>query len=249
MKDVYWCPVLRNNSTAQSWKNVAYFEPEPVVRDLVKSRNKDVKYFQCPAFLDYFKNTFVIRAPVDITINVVIDNEGKPSLRTFEYDQEFFNDMLFARFHQNEKFPMLSFNMIYLFFSKETQILESLPAFLHNTELIKNSNLIPGTFDISKWIRPIDFTIEVLDETKPIKIKRGDPLLYIRFVSDEKINLVRTECTDDLRAIMDSCTTLKKYVYNSTLLQNYEAGKSYVNYFKEKFFSKKSKCPFHFWKK
>ncbi len=36
---------------------------------------------------------------------------------------------------------------------------------------VKNTKFISGTFDIHSWQRPVDFTFEILNDKKPIKIK------------------------------------------------------------------------------
>ena len=60
MEEVLWCPVITDDNTPenQTWKNIAYFEPEPLLKNIILSRNKDADYLICPAYNAYFKNTF-----------------------------------------------------------------------------------------------------------------------------------------------------------------------------------------------
>jgi hypothetical protein len=251
MKEVLWCPALAldNAPEKQTWKNIGYFDPEPVLKDIILSREKQADYLVCPAYNAYFKNTFIIRSPIDIVVRYEKNQDGTSTIKTDRHDQEFFEDMFNVRQGQNSSYPMLSLNSFYLFLSNESMILESIPAFFHSTTLLQNTRVIPGTFDIGKWWRPVDFSFEVLDETKPLVFKRGDPLFYVRLISNENIKLTRTEFSPEIKSAMYSCTGLKRFVPRASLEENYEAAKSYLGYLKSKIFPKKSKCPFHFWKR
>ena len=69
-------------------ENILFFEPEPVLKEIAKERNNDALFLKCPAFLDYYKNCYLIKCPFDLTIQ--IDRKNK-SLKTFEYDQNFYD--------------------------------------------------------------------------------------------------------------------------------------------------------------
>lgn len=244
MADIYWCPVF-NKHSQNYWKNTAFFEPEPLLKDLVKLKGKDSAYIQCPAFLDFVKNTYVIRSPFDLTVTVERNKDGNKYIGIDRYDREFHQENILPRFDDSSKTTLLTMMTCYLFFTDTSTVIESLPAHMHSTELLKNTIVIPGTFDISKWYRPVDFSVEWIDESKPLVFKRGDPLFYVKFKTDEKVNLIRTEYTDDLVNAVESCTTLKTIVSNNSLEENYKSAGSFLELFKSKFF-KKSKCPFGF---
>ena len=251
MEEVLWCPVITDDNTPenQTWKNIAYFEPEPLLKNIILSRNKDADYLICPAYNAYFKNTFIIRSPIDIVVTYGRNQDGTSNISTDRYDQTFFEDMFKIRQGQSSLHPMISLQSFYLFLSNESMMIESIPAFFHSTPLLENTRMVPGTFNINKWCRPIDFSVEVLDETKPLVFKRGDPLFYIRLISDNHIKLTRTEFSPEIKSAMHGCTSVKKFVPRRSLEEIYEAGNSYLGLLKSKIFPKKSKCPFHFWKR
>jgi hypothetical protein len=246
MTDIYWCPVF-NKHFYNYWKNIAFFEPEPLIKDLVKIKGKDSAYIQCPAFLDYVKNTYIIRSPFDLTLTVEKNARDEKYIGIDRYDKNFHNDNIFPRFDDSTQTTLLTILVCYLFFTNKSTMVETTPAFMHSTDLIKNTVLIPGTFDISKWYRNIDFSVEIIDETKPLVFKRGDPLFYVKFKTDDKINLIRTEYNDELFNVVESCTTLKNIVRSNTLDENYNSAKGFLTLFKDKFFKKK--CPFKFFKR
>ena len=45
-----------------------------------------------------------------------------------------------------------------------------------------------GWFNLSSWCRPISLGVRLVDDKKPIIIKRGDPLYKIRFMKEGNFN-------------------------------------------------------------
>lgn len=242
-ENVYWCPFLLDGD----WHNVGYFEPEPVLKHLISQRDANVEYLKCPAFQQYYSNTFVIKSPVDLILKVDKDSAGRKVLIAENFNQKFYNDHIFPRMAQNKTFSMFSLEFSYIFYSKNSVMIEMLPASMEKTDFIKNTNLVPGEFDISKWIRPVSPAFEVIDDTKILSIKRGEPLLYVRFKTEKKVNLIRVEQDNTIESLEKSCSRLKFFVPRNSLEENYEAAKSMINLYKKKLFKKK--CPWNFWTK
>jgi len=246
MTKVYWAPCFNKDAPSiVSSVNLLFKEPINLIKHLHESRNKN-SYSKCPAFLDFCKNVYIIQAPFDITFSVNAHEKYlTTNLPEFIY-REFVNN------RGNESDPtdpyILSMPPRYVFYSKESVKMEMLPAFLNNSRSIDNINLIPGTYDIGKWIRPIDFSFELKDHTEVVKIKENDPLFYIKFTTtnDEKIELERVALDQELYSAINTCSSLKltnKTTY--TLKKMYEMAEGYLNVLS---FRKKKKCPFHYWK-
>jgi hypothetical protein len=243
-ENIYWCPFLLNGD----WHNTGYFEPEPVFKHIISQRDGDAEYLKCPSFQKYYSTTFLIRSPVDLELKIEKDAEGRKILTTKNFNQEFYNDHIFPRMAQNKVFSMFSLEFSYVFYSKNSVILEMIPANMEKTSFIQNTNLIPGEFDISKWIRPVSPAFEIVDDSQILSISRGDPLYYIRFRTDKKVNLVRIEQDDTIEKVEKACARLKFFVPKNNLEENYEAAKSMINLYKDKLVKKRN-CPFSFWTK
>ena len=138
---------------------------------------------------------------------------------------------------------MFSLGLFYVFIADKSVKIETLYPSMHRSETTNNINLIQGTFDISKWIRPIEFGVEVLNDNKIVKFKRGDVLFYIRFLTDEKINLERIPHSNDLNYMIYPFTNMKKELPNQPLEKVYKIAEPWIKLIKKKLF--KSKCPFH----
>lgn len=223
------------------WKQAVFFEPEPVLKDLIKTRGKDTSYLKCPAFQDYYKNCYLIRCPIDLTIRI-----KNNQIYTDQYDQAFYDKHIINRMGENSLYSMLSVVFRYTFFSNESVMLEHMYPTMHATDSIQNLNVISGTYDISKWIRGNEYGFEVRDPSKPIVLKRGDPLYYVRFVTDKNITITRELHSAELENISHSFVGVKVYVPGSTLERAYEIARPFMEAIKRKYFKKKSKCPFGF---
>ena len=154
------------------------------------------------------------------------------------------------RFHQigpNSPY-CLSLPPVYAFYSNSNIQLESIHPFMEINDSITNTILIPGVYNISKWIRPIDFSFEIKDDTKRIKVKRGDVLFYVRFITkdDSKVELERTAFTEELDKAMKSCFNVKEIIKNVPLKTLYSMAESFMRTLS---FKKPKKCPFGFGKK
>ena len=56
------------------------------------------------------------------------------------------------------------------------------------TSLNNNFTVVQGWFNLSSWTRPISFGLNIVDNTKPVVIKRGDPLYKINFIEEGNLN-------------------------------------------------------------
>ena len=77
--------------------------------------------------------------------------------------------------------PTIQLRDTYLFWTKNKDVwIEQIPHPLISRYGIE---IIPGTFPISVWQRPVVCGFNILDYDVNIKIARGTPLYYIRFYS------------------------------------------------------------------
>ena len=77
MTTIYWTP--SNPSTYYDKAHpdhgvfkevyVVFNEPKPYLQYIFEKRGREDAFTSCPAFLDYFKNTYVITSPFDFTVD------------------------------------------------------------------------------------------------------------------------------------------------------------------------------------
>jgi hypothetical protein len=241
MQKVYWTIPDCGSPELQ----IVFFEPESLFKHLQETR-KGTQYLKCPAFQEYTKNTFVIKAPFDCEITV---NRKKGTLDVIGVPQEY-SQFIINRIDQVEPtnpYVMSTFPA-YLFYSNDDISIESIHPFMELNDSISNTILIPGTYNISKWIRSIDFSFEVKDDTKKVKMTRGDVLFYVKFRTkdDSKVELERVQMTEELKSAEKTCFKLKVAIKNVPLKNLYTMAESFM---KTLSFRKPKKCPFGFGKK
>lgn len=251
---VGWTPFVHNEGNPSEsfgyfseWQHVAVQPPDPAYKSIAADRPGS-DFLPCPGIAGYFKNTFIVRSPIDITITV------KPDIKAVSvegFDQKFYKEWVVKRPNDfiNPQRPIVTLGPKMVFVADEDVMLEALPAMLHDTPALRKIHLIPGSYNIHRWMRPVDFTFEVLDTSEPIVFKRGDPLFYVRFVDpkDRAVELERIEQNDDLLKTMYGMVVLKNYVKNVKLNKLYEMAHDWIK--NKTWLPKKKRCPFHWGKK
>jgi hypothetical protein len=191
-----------------------------VYSDLKKNKNKnlenDKSMFICKSFLQYTKNMYMMTNPYNISIRIEktkVFNLGNKEL-----------DILYAnRIMQINDAYNISYSPGYLFFSEEPVELEMLSPFMHKSNFCNNGYIVPGSFDISKWFRPINPSLQFYNnDEKIINSEMGDPLMYINFKTKETIKLKKFFITQELEDIIVATTRYKRYDPNRSLSYLYD---------------------------
>jgi hypothetical protein len=228
--------------------NVIAIEPEKLLQNLAKN-DPGMLHYTCPAFVDSFKNTFIYKAPFDITIKI------DPIKRTVELDK---NSDIVEKYLHDRKTDCLesgkmvfSLNYFLLFITDDDIEIETIPCLYHQNSFIENTMVVSGRFNIRDWIRSVELAA-IVKNSEPtnkeciyITIKRGDPLMYIRFHPKDG-SLVKLEQEFDLDVIekytrITRVTSLVKQTNPHTKL--FDLYKMFLP-FRKKLSS--GKCPFRF---
>jgi hypothetical protein len=229
MTTVYWSPLGTKAKTNPIEElSILFEEPKPLMKELA-TKYKDFLFMKCPALQASCKNTFVVTAPMDTTIHFSKNAEGVPTMfmEGFGWSQELFD--LHCTIREDNSVSVIP---SYVFYAKESVEMEVLPVFLLDSPSLENALFIAGSFNIGKWIRSIDFSFIPKDKLKPVVIKRGDPLFFIRFrAADEKITFERVEQSQELFSMINACTSLKTRVKNISLTELYKLAKSCIDVF------------------
>lgn len=210
---------------------------------VLQQEPKGAAYGRCPAFIDYMKNTYALVAPFDV--EVTIDENGcvlqvvAPSPQASEL-------VVFRTAPSRDTNLIISLADTYLFYSKDEVRIEQLPPFMDYSLMRQGVTIIPGTYDISKWVRPVEVAMEIKKGVRSIRFAAGTPLSYLRFVTpnNDTVKLNKVEYTPELRDTSAACTGLKAIRNNLSLTQCYAYGKRVV----DKFLRPK-RCPFGFGRK
>jgi hypothetical protein len=170
--------------------------PDSVIFEFAKN-NKNHEYTKCPAFIREYNNTFSYKSLYDFEID--IDPETiEPT------DKSTTPPQLFVR---NKTSKHFSLNPHIIFFSDESLEMSQIPSSLHMNNFTDNTNVFSGRYDIGKWFRPLN--VDFILRTPNIKVKKGDPLFYLKFNTDKKVNFINFKFNIEIEKIMNSCINLK----------------------------------------
>lgn len=198
------------------WYKIGGFPPEELkIKDYVKGKGKF-----CPALRNIFRNTYVIRSPFDLHLSVKKQPNGmwwaevlpESSLNPNYFNEIFSFNSLDSQ--NNEDWPLLQMNLPFTFISDDDVYLEGMQPLLEYNKL--PGIVMSGTYSIYDWHRPINWGFEWRDITKKIHIKRGDPLLYVRFNPRDRndtIKLKEVPVTDDIKEAI-GCDKIKNVMVN-----------------------------------
>jgi len=194
-KIVYWA--VSNVTNMSPLSKTLYESPEPLTNtNTFTNFRADRRYNNfrlCPAYLDHIHNTFRLKFPLDY--DLTFDTEGVGSSL---YDSDFFNYFVNIRDFDNRYF---GFKVNLIFFTEDDMDMSLMSPYLENTSLATDVVSIPGTFNIGKWFRPIDYAVFLKPGRNKLTIKKGDAFNYVKFHTQDKVELVQFDYVEELEKI------------------------------------------------
>lgn len=201
------------------------FDPEPLKYPAGHSKF-------CPVMKNVFKNVFVLKSPHDIYLKFQNWDNGSCNL-TMEsgssLKDEAFEDFIYIHpviEQTDDKRPMIQFKLELVFVCdiKDCEI-ELLPPYMEYRPNLP-VRTASAKWNIYNWMRPVQCVVEWMDTTKEIKIKRGDPLCYVRFNTREDVNikLVKIKNTKEMNDEIIRNSRLKEHIRHYSRFAMMKAG-------------------------
>ena len=208
---VYWA------CTEEEWLRAK--EPEPIYKKFLKNlEDKSTTIELCPSIKDYMKNTFSLKSLYEYHFKTIDNEDG---VFSDLYDQKFFNKHVIVR---SAKEKLFSFSQKFIFFTEENSLKMSAAMFpfLEDNEITNRCIPIPGTFDIGRWFRPIEFAFYLKNSYNRFEIKEEDIFQYIKFYTEEKIIFKQFYVNEKIIKYAGDGSKAKDYRINKARqLQNY----------------------------
>lgn len=226
---VYWSPHTSPNVAEVGDWNMMYKDPYRLLDYFSELTYKDQKkdsYVSCPAFQSISKNTFVFENLVQSEYNYR-SNGGDQNQIAFEPTSKTFLAPSVSRNQMNSIGPTVELGMRYMFFAEEDLKLTLTPPYLHQVEYMKYGTLASGEFDCGQWFRPVNIELQMFNESGNLVINKDEPLMYIRFLTDKRVELKRFTLNKALYEYGKSCVNAKGFMgYKQPLPKLYEMFKS-----------------------
>ena len=190
-------------------------------------------YSQCPVYNHKSNRVFVGTSPIDFKLK--IDRTSNQNIVECSDPTAVVMDE-FTEQHVNSPRPVFQLKFPrFLFWTHDNDVwfeLNDHPL----TSLRNNFIAVGGWFNLSNWSRNLSLGITLVDERKPVIIRKGDPLFRISFYSNN----------------LDDDIILKQEEYSEEYKQSVETdlyARRDVKGYKHKLFdqtNKVGKCPFSF---
>ena len=171
-KTVHYADVYQNGSS------------NPIIRqnELI---DKSYVYTTCPVFNHYSNRSFVVSSPIDFSFNIkrTINSTNNELIVDINIDNVDYKDLLVCPSdHLTSPLPVFQLKFPkFLFWTYDDDVWFN---FLDHPMTSYENNLIAvnGWFNLSNWTRVSSFAFTMVDESKPVTIKKGDPLHRISFI-------------------------------------------------------------------
>jgi hypothetical protein len=194
----------------------AYEQTDPAVTGLRTSPPRAVKnitgydqvsslgtgnYRFCPAYREHMKNLYALTAQFDYGLYLENDN-----VKTDYMDQDFFDQYVLIRSIESRLFSLKQFCIMIP--DCDSLSISQSSAYLESNDFIESTTIIPGTFDIGKWPRPIECAFHM--KSNRFDIKENDTMSYIKFHTDENIQFKSFYFTPLMKKYLEMLVDSKK---------------------------------------
>lgn len=219
--NVYWTRAIAPGSGERHFISPLRFqEPEFLHKNIDYKEYLGPALLHCPGMVEEMTKTVVIKSPVSIDLEYNDNGQLKIHRQDPEFGAIFFGDP-----QGKNGIHQLGFG--YIFFADKPLMATNLPPYYHNNGYTEAVNPICGSYDIGRWFRP---GVRPLFQKKPeatrISINEGDPVMYVKFNTDEKINLVEFDSHEldqlGFYSPINACITLKNQLPPTPLHKAYE---------------------------
>ena len=216
--DVYWSTIYPMDVYADY--HMLYKEPDLLFKSLLPDRDTDNPgdFFACPAFQDLADNMFVARNTLSGDVGIR-GEQFVPLTDKSQVTAQFFQWWPNSR----KQYRVLNFDHRLLFFSEKPLTMSTCPAYMHRTDWQTKLGYVPASYDISRWLRPLQGTFEVMPGVKDLSLREDDPMYYIKFHTDEPVRLRRFKMTPDIHGVAHGCVHYKMFRPQSSLRRVYDA--------------------------
>jgi len=205
--------------------SVIWDVPKPI--NLEQSKPTSSKSAQlCPAALQFDRMHYVINCPVDLHLRINKTADGQLQLSNVEGPMSAVRStglkklLVMSPQHdwRHPMRPVLQLVTPFVFLSDDPVYVNQFPPFLHF-----NKHAWPGVqicvrFPIDVWPRPHMWAIACHHLSADLILKRGEPLFYVRFETQDPssmVRLVEAERTPELESYIKQITDVTNYVNQS----------------------------------
>jgi hypothetical protein len=222
---VYWAPhsIAQDGGTVENW-NMLYEDPQTVFQYTTQFDIKDGEedsMIKCPAFANLTKNMYAWTWPVDSSYTFKAHSNKVHQIEIIPTSKHF----IAAHVPRDQTLtlgPSINFSYMLHMFAEEPLEIQLTSPYLQKVEYLKSGYLTSGQFDIGQWFRTLNTEIQMYGNEGEIHFKKGEPVFYVKFLTNKKIVLKRFELTPELDTYSRKCINAKHVLgYRMPLSESY----------------------------
>ena len=199
------------------------YDPPTRVRSADMNKVHAKSASRCPAVINLESRYFEIKCPFDLSLQFVRDTNGKPALRNLLGDhsplrKKKLAELISITAEQEWRYadrPTIQLQLPYLFISDDPVYMSQVAPFMHYRAEPMPGTIFGGRFPVNVWPRPLMWAFEWHDTSKPLNLKRGEPLFYAQFETipqDRTVQVVEAARTPELNEYLDLIAGAVNYV-------------------------------------
>jgi len=216
---VYYASPDNLNET-QDW-GILYKEPQSLKNILTsnyfKERNNNLDnrgYLNCTAFQRINKNLFVIENPLHSSFTF--------KQTTIQFNKQNSLSAIYKREPQLENQILSEYIYPRIFIAEESLEMQFTAPYFLNAPHLQYGAVTPAQYDIGKWFRPVQLEFNCWENVKEFEIQKDEPIAFVNFLTDKKINFKMFNMTEELAKIMNVCATASVWESNIPLTNRYK---------------------------
>ena len=216
---VYYASPDNLNET-QDW-GILYKKPQSLKSILTSNyfqdRNNNLDnrgFLNCTAFQRINKNLFVIENPLHSVFTF------KPT--TIQFKKQNSLSAIYKREPQLENQILFEYNYPWIFFAEESLEMQFTAPYFLNAPHLQYGAVTPAQYNIGKWFRPVQLEFNCWENVKEFEIQKDEPIAFVNFLTDKKINFKMFDMTPELAKIMNVCATASVWEANIPLVNRYK---------------------------
>ena len=223
--NVYWAPhsIPQDGGITENW-NMMYEDLVNVFQYWNKFDIKDGQedsFMKCPAFQNLSKNLYAFNFPIDSSYQYKAHSNSVDEIEIIPTSKHYVS--IFAPRDQTMSYgPNVELALrLHMFAEEPLEVMLTGP-YLESVEYMKSGFLTSGQFDIGQWFRTLNAEVQLKGNEGEIHFKKGEPLLYIKFLTDRKVILKRFELTNEIDTYSRKCINAKHmFGYKMPLIDSY----------------------------
>lgn len=226
---VYWTPA--NFNPHKESFTMLYSKPQSLTNYLNEKRLNNTDLFRCPAHRDFTSNIFVFKSnlsdkhvlPIETLTELQQLPTGNDLNEKITINSNGIVPLTKVRPNSFTDYSNLAYGLEWLFFSDEPLLASFSDPYLFTKPVAPGAFLTPGKFDIGKWYRPFGLDYHIPLDSKFFQIEENDPLFYVQFYTDKKIELKQYINNEKLHALTEETrNSISRYGKFKSLTTRYK---------------------------